>query len=231
MPTASSAPSADGGADDELVVLEHADRARVGVHELRRLLDDLVENRGRVELGREQAARARQLLRERPRAPLRLEQLAALERAARRVGEVARELEVVFGEDALLREEDDDEAAAPRVAATRRAPRAARDSRLAPPPLAPRRGKALVVGERRRREHAALRGGARRAARRRSRARPRSAAANCAGSSCEPRARAAARCGISTAAPAPPSASAAACATASSVAARDSDCPSTEAIR
>ena len=106
-----SAPEPGRGGDDELVVLDDPDRARVGVHELRCLLHDLVEDRGRVELGREQPAGAGQLLRERTGAALRLEELAALERAARRIGEVARELEVVVGEDALLREEDGDEAA------------------------------------------------------------------------------------------------------------------------
>ena len=68
------------------------------LHELRRLLHDLVEHGGRVELGREQTAGARQLLRQRAGAALGLEQLAPLERAARRVGEVARELEVVVAE-------------------------------------------------------------------------------------------------------------------------------------
>ena len=42
-------------------------------------------------------------------AALRLERLAALERAARRVREVAGELEVVLGEDAFLAHEHDDE--------------------------------------------------------------------------------------------------------------------------
>ena len=49
------------------------------------------------------------MLRERPRVPLRLEQFAALQSAARRVREVTRELEIVFAEDAFLSEENDDE--------------------------------------------------------------------------------------------------------------------------
>ena len=80
------------------------------MHELGRLLDDLVEHRGRVELGGEQAAGPRELLRQRPRASLRLEQLASLEGSSRRACEVERQLEVVLAEDALLREEDDAEA-------------------------------------------------------------------------------------------------------------------------
>ena len=102
---------ADRGIDDELVVFEQTNRARVGVHELGSLLDDFVEDRRRVELGRQQPARARQLLSERARTALGLEELAALERAAGRVREMARELEIVFREHALLVEEDDDEAA------------------------------------------------------------------------------------------------------------------------
>src|SRR5207244_4636229 len=74
-----------GRADDEVVLLQDADHARLGAQELRRLLDDLVENGLGVELGREQAAGARELLSERARRPLRLEEAAALERAARRV--------------------------------------------------------------------------------------------------------------------------------------------------
>ena len=115
VPTASPAPTVRR-ADDELVALEHADRARVGMHEVGRLLHDLVENRGRVELGREEPAGARQLLRERARALLAFEQLASLERAARRVGEMMSELEVVVRERPLVREQDDDEPPAARRA-------------------------------------------------------------------------------------------------------------------
>ena len=72
-------------------------------------LDDLVEDGLRVELGREQAAGARELLRERARGALRLEQLAPLERAAGGAGQLARELEIVVGEAALLVEQREHE--------------------------------------------------------------------------------------------------------------------------
>ena len=96
-----------GRRDDELLPVEQAERAGLGVDERRRLLHDLVEDGRRIELAREQPARARQLLRERAGPALGLEQLATLERAARRIGEMARELEVVVAERALLGEEDE----------------------------------------------------------------------------------------------------------------------------
>src|SRR3989440_4050851 len=99
------------GRDDELVLLQDADRARLGADEPRRLLDDLVEDRGGIELGREQAARPRELLRQRPRRALRLEELRSLEGAPRRSGEVARELEILVLERAALGGEDEDEPA------------------------------------------------------------------------------------------------------------------------
>ena len=74
----------------------------VGVEQGRRLLDDLVEQHAGIELRREQGARAGQLLGEGTSAPLGLEQLAALERAAGCPGEIARELEVVVGEAPLV---------------------------------------------------------------------------------------------------------------------------------
>ena len=58
-----------------------------------------------------------------------LEELAALERAARRVREMARELEIVLREDALLRRRRRRRGRRPPRAASRRARRAARDSR------------------------------------------------------------------------------------------------------
>ena len=100
-----------GRRDDELVAVEEPEGGGVGVDERRRLLHDLVEDGRRVELAREQPARARQLLREGARAALGLEQLAPLERAARRVGEMAGELEIVVAERPLLGEEDEDEPA------------------------------------------------------------------------------------------------------------------------
>ncbi len=101
-----------GGSDHELVAVEQVERGGVGVDERGRLLHDLVEHGRRVELAREQPAGARQLLRERARPALGLEQLAPLERAARRIGEVAGELEVVVAERPLLGEEDEHEPAA-----------------------------------------------------------------------------------------------------------------------
>ena len=98
-----------GGGHDQLLALEEPERPRVGVDERRRLLDHLVEHRRRIELAREQPARACQLLGESARRTLGLEQLTAFERAARRVGEMPRELQVVFAERALLVEEDEDE--------------------------------------------------------------------------------------------------------------------------
>ena len=122
----------------------------------RRVLDDLLEHRVGIELGREQAARARELLRERAGAPLRLVELAALERAARRVRELAGELEVVVGEAALVREADEDDAAAARQrvvssgTASSASQPASRGERL---PLV---AEARVAGERRRGDHATL---------------------------------------------------------------------------
>ena len=76
------------------------------------MLDDLLEDGVRIELGRDQAAHARELLRERARAALRLVQVAALERSAHRVRELLCELEIVVGEAMLLGEADEDDAAA-----------------------------------------------------------------------------------------------------------------------
>ena len=104
-------PWAGPALEDQLVVGEQSNRAGFGAEERRRLLHDLVEHRRRIELGREQAARACELLRERSRGALGLEQVAALEGAAGRVGEMDSELEVVVGELARLGEEDEDESA------------------------------------------------------------------------------------------------------------------------
>src|SRR5437588_278362 len=79
-------------ADDELAVGQHADGARVGLQELVRLLDDLVEHDVRIELGREPPARARELLGESARAALRFVQLAPFECPARGAGQMLREL-------------------------------------------------------------------------------------------------------------------------------------------
>ena len=195
------------------------------------MLDDLLEHRVRIELRREQAAHARELLRERARAALRLVQLAALERSAHRVRELLRELEIVVGEAMLLREEDEDDAAA---LAARRLERHGEQR--------------LVAGLARERlplvtEAVVLR----RPTARRSRAAPartargpartrgspsRRPAASAAGSSKPPASSSSPpRRGISTAVKSPPSASPAACAAASSVAVSESGSPSTVAMR
>jgi hypothetical protein len=70
------------------------------------LLHDFVENRGRVELRCEEPSSSGKLLRERACCALGLEELAPLERAARRIGEMARELEIILRENAFLLEED-----------------------------------------------------------------------------------------------------------------------------
>ncbi len=95
------------GCDDELVALEEPDRARVGVDQAWRLRDDLVEDGGRIELAREQSARACQLFGDRSTAALRVEDLGSSQRVARRVGEKPCDLELVFGERPLFAEEDD----------------------------------------------------------------------------------------------------------------------------
>ena len=76
------------------------------------MLDDFFEHGVGVELGGEQAPGARELLRERTGAPLRLVEVAAAERAAGDMRELAGELEVVVGEPALLGEADEDDAVA-----------------------------------------------------------------------------------------------------------------------
>ena len=65
-------------ADDELVVLEETDDGGVGPEQSRRLSNDLVEDRRRIELRSEQRARARKLLRQPPCTALALVELAPL---------------------------------------------------------------------------------------------------------------------------------------------------------
>ena len=96
--------------DDELVILEQANDGGIGPEESGRLGDDLVEDCSRIELGGEQSARTRQLLREAARPALALVELAALERAAGGPRKVERQLEVVVTEAPRLREEDHDQA-------------------------------------------------------------------------------------------------------------------------
>ena len=143
------------GADHELVSLDDLDRACVGAEQGRRLVGDLVEDRPRVELGREQAAHARELLGEGSRRSFALVELAPLETPSRGARQAATQLEVVVGERALLGEEDDDEPAffAPRRVDRDREQRA--DAGEAPPILA----EPLVVVERGRGEEPALAGG------------------------------------------------------------------------
>ena len=67
--------------EDELVVLDEADRRRVHADERHGLAHDLVEHRRRVELGREHRGRAGELLRQRAGAALVFEDEAPLERS------------------------------------------------------------------------------------------------------------------------------------------------------
>ena len=96
---------------DELVAFQHTDRARVRTDEARGALHDLVEDRCGIELRRQQAPGTGKLLRERARVPFGLVQPAALERAARGIGEMAREIEIVVVESPRAAEEDDDDSA------------------------------------------------------------------------------------------------------------------------
>ena len=95
--------------DDELGVLEHRERRRIGVEQRRGLLDDRLQDGDRVELGREQAAGARELLGERTCRALGLEQATPVERTARGGGDLLRQLDVVARECALLDEAGEDE--------------------------------------------------------------------------------------------------------------------------
>src|SRR5919202_3502762 len=90
------------------------------------------------------------------RAPLGLEQLAALEGPARGVGEVAGERDLIVGELPLVAEEHDDGVPEPRPGRNRRDEQGAvagRDDRLAPAGL-----EAVVVPKRARRDDALLAG-------------------------------------------------------------------------
>ena len=131
-------------ADDELVALDQLDRAGVGPEQGWRLVGELLEDRGRLELRGEEAAHAGELLRERARGALALVELAALEPAARGAREPAAELEVVVGEGPLLGEEDDDE---PALLAPRRVDRD-REQRPDAREPAPLLAEAVVVVER-----------------------------------------------------------------------------------
>ena len=138
-------------AGDELVSLEQAQYGGVGQQQLGRPLRDLVQQRGRVELRGEQAARPRELLRERARPPLALEKVTALQRPSGGAGQVAGELEVVVGETVLLGEEDEHERG---VVLARRLDRRGQQ-RLVAGLLGhapPRRPKAVVICQRRRDE-------------------------------------------------------------------------------
>ena len=139
---------------DELVATQDVDGGGVGAEQGGRLAGELLEDGGRVQLGGEQAARAGELLRERARRALALEELAPLEGAAGGTAEVLRQDEIVVGELAHLAEHH--EHAAPVVAARQLERRdeqravAGRARRLA------ERGReALVLEQLRRRQHAA----------------------------------------------------------------------------
>ena len=99
---------AGGGADDEVVALEEAEDGGVRGEQLRRLAHDLACDHRRVEARGEQRPDAGQALRERARATLALEQLAALERAAGGAAQVLCEQDVLVGEGPRLAEDDRD---------------------------------------------------------------------------------------------------------------------------
>ena len=120
------------------------------------MLDDLLEHRVGVELGREEAARARELLRERTRASLRLVELAAPEGAARRLRELSGQLEVVVREAAFLPEEHEHDAAAAVLVRLERNGEQRIRPRLAGE-LLPLRVEARVFGDRRGGDDATLR--------------------------------------------------------------------------
>jgi len=101
-----------GGADHEIPSFEDRHAARVRSEQHGRLVDDFLEHRDGVELGRKRASGARELLRQGSRDPLRLERAAALERGARRLGDTPAELEVVARERAPVGEEHDDQSTA-----------------------------------------------------------------------------------------------------------------------
>ena len=143
----------------ELPTFEQPHGGAVGVEQLGHLPRELVEDRARVELDRQLAAGARELLCEPARAPLELVRLAALERATRGARDLLRQLEVVVGEEPLVREEDDHEAAALATGLLERHGKqrlGARRFRLGAPG-----GEALVPREPRRRQHPVLVGGER----------------------------------------------------------------------
>src|SRR5215218_2083186 len=123
-------PLAHGRGDDELVALELRERTCLDAEERRGLRDDFLEDCSRVELGREQAAGSRELLRERSRRALGLVQAAALERAARRAGQAPCQFEVVVVERPLLREQHEHE---PGRVAFDRDGEQRREGRVAPP--------------------------------------------------------------------------------------------------
>ena len=225
-PTDSSSPVTGGRAHDHLVALEQPNRGASGLEQLDGGAHGDVEQVVRIELAGELDAGAREPLRERAGAALALVQLAPLERAAGRTGDVARQLELLVAEHRLAAEEDDHEP----EPVTGRLDERNREQRVAVRLLGGLRepgGEAAVVAEPARGEHLArpapALSGPRPPPADRS-ARPRSRLWAPASSSSSPPER-------STAAESPPSASAAAWATASSVASADNGSLSTDAIR
>jgi hypothetical protein len=93
----------------QLVLLECPHGTGVCPEQRRRLLHDLFEDGSRVQLGGESAARARELLRQRPGRPLCFEEPAPLQRRGRGIAEMASDLEILVRELTLARKEDDDE--------------------------------------------------------------------------------------------------------------------------
>ena len=94
-------------AHDEVVAVEEANDGCVGVEEPGRLAGHLLEHDRRVERRPQKRAEAGEALREHARPALALEELAALERALRRVAHVPREQHVLVREGAASLEEHD----------------------------------------------------------------------------------------------------------------------------
>ena len=102
---------ADRSRHDEFVTVERGQCSGVDVEQRHRLGHHRLEHRHRIELGREQAACSRELLRQGARAALRLEQPTAVERTPGGTRDLLRELEVVLREVTLRLEEHEHQAA------------------------------------------------------------------------------------------------------------------------
>ncbi len=101
-------PLTGSGHHDQLVAHERADDGGVGSEQLTRRDRDLLRHALGREAGDEARADRREVVRQHAPPPFGLVQLAALERAARRVAEMAGDGEIVVGELVVGLEDDDD---------------------------------------------------------------------------------------------------------------------------